>query len=89
MFATPPPTSVDIALTTNDDLDFTIPYDVPTTVTLTGTGTAHVTTGSGDDFVVTGDGVDTIHTGGGNDVVQAGGGDDEHRRRTGRRRRHL
>ena len=75
VFATPPAT-VDITLNTNDDLDFTIPYDVPTTVTLTGTGSAHVTTGSGADFVVTGDGVDTIHTGGGNDVVDAGGGDD-------------
>ena len=63
-------------LNTNNDLDFTIPYDVPTTVTLTGTGTAHVTTGNGADFVVTGDGADTIHTGGGNDVVQAGLGDD-------------
>ena len=76
VYATPP-TQVDIVLNTNDDLDFTIPYDVPTTIALTGTGSAHVTTGSGADFVVTGDGVDVIHTGGGNDVVQAGGGDDE------------
>ena len=75
MYATPP-THVDIVLNTNNDLDFTIPYDVPTTVTLTGTGTAHVTTGNGADFVVTGDGADTIHTGGGNDIVQAGPGDD-------------
>ena len=63
-------------MTTDQDLDFTIPYDVPTTVTLSGTGSAHVTTGDGADFVVTGDGADTIHTGGGNDVVDAGGGDD-------------
>ena len=76
VYATPP-TQVTIALSTNDDLDFVIPYDVPTTITLTGTGSAHVTTGSGADFVVTGDGVDVIHTGGGNDVVNAGGGDDE------------
>ena len=75
VFATAP-TSVDIQLNTNQDLDFTVPYDVPTTVTLTGNGTAHVTTGSGADFVVTGSGADTIHTGGGNDVVDAGGGDD-------------
>jgi Ca2+-binding RTX toxin-like protein len=78
VFATAPPPDVPlvITLTTDANLDFTIPYDVPTNVTLTGTGTAHVTTGSGADFVVTGDGTDTIHTGGGNDVVQAGGGDD-------------
>ena len=63
-------------MNTDQDLDFTIPYDVPTTVTLSGTGSAHVTTGDGHDFVVTGDGADTIHTGGGNDVVDAGGGDD-------------
>ena len=75
VFAAPPP-SVDITLNTDQDLDFTIPYDVPTTVSLTGTGSAHVTTGAGADFVVTGDGSDTVHTGGGNDVVQTGGGDD-------------
>ena len=50
---------------------------MPTTVTLSGTGSAHVTTGDGADFVVTGDGADTIHTGGGNDVVDAGAGDDD------------
>ena len=71
------PASVDITVTTTEDLDFTIPYDVPTTVTLSGTGSAHVTTGDGQDFVVTGDGADTIHTGGGNDVVDAGAGDDD------------
>ena len=75
LFATAP-LSVDITVTTTEDLDFTVPYDVPTTVTLSGTGSAHVTTGSGADFVVTGSGADTIHTGGGNDVVDAGGGDD-------------
>jgi Ca2+-binding RTX toxin-like protein len=75
VFATPP-ASVDIAVNTDQDLDFDIPYDVPTTVTLTGTGSAHVTTGAGDDFVVTSSGSDTIHTGDGNDLVQAGGGDD-------------
>ena len=71
------PASVDITVNTNEDLDFTIPYDVPTTVTLSGSGSAHVTTGDGADFVVTGDGADTIHTGGGNDVVDAGPGDDD------------
>ena len=76
IFATAPTGPVDITIDTDQDLDFTIPYDVPTTVSLTGTGSAHVTTGDGADFVVTGDGSDTIHTGGGNDVVQAGGGDD-------------
>ena len=76
IFATAPTGPVDITIDTDQDLDFTIPYDVPTTVTLTGTGSAHVTTGDGSDFVVTGDGADTIHTGGGNDVVDAGGGDD-------------
>ncbi len=76
VFATEPTTEVDISLTTNADLDFTIPYNVPTTVTVTGTGSAHVTTGSGDDFIVTDDGADEVHTGDGNDVVQTGGGDD-------------
>ena len=78
MFAELPPPGdpLVITLTTNQNLDFTISYDVPTEVTLTGSGTAHVTTGSGDDFVITGSGADTIHTGGGNDVVDAGGGDD-------------
>ena len=76
IFATAPTGPVDITIDTDQDLDFTIPYDVPTTVTLTGTGSAHVTTGDGSDFVVTGSGADTIHTGGGNDVVDAGGGDD-------------
>ena len=76
IFAAAPTGPVNITVNTNQDLDFTIPYDVPTTVTLSGTGSAHVTTGDGQDFVVTGDGSDTIHTGGGNDVVQAGGGDD-------------
>ena len=87
VFAAPPPPTdpIVVTLTTSQDLDFTIPYDNPTTVTITGTGTAHVTTGDGADFVVTGDGADfvvtgdgadTIHTGGGNDVVQAGPGDD-------------
>ena len=76
------PASVDITVNTNEDLDFTIPYDVPTTVTLSGSGSAHVTTGDGADFVVTGDGADTIHTGGGNDVVDAGPGRRRHRRRT-------
>ena len=71
------PASVDITVNTTEDLNFTIPYDVPTTVTLSGTGSAHVTTGDGHDFVVTGDGADTIHTGGGNDVVDAGAGDDD------------
>ena len=83
------PASVDITVTTNQDLDFTIPYDVPTTVTLSGTGSAHVTTGDGADFVVTGDGADTIHTGGGNDVVDAGARRRRHHRRTGRWRRRL
>ena len=73
---TTPPASVDIAVNTDQDLDFTIPYDVPTQVSITGNGSAHVTTGAGDDFVVTGSGRDTIHTGDGNDIVQAGGGDD-------------
>ena len=77
LFATAPTAPLDIELSTDDDLDFTIPYNVDTTVKVTGTGTAHVTTGSGDDFIVTGSGADTIHTGGGNDIVQAGGGDDE------------
>ena len=76
IFATAPTGPVDITIDTDQDLDFTIPYDVPTTVTLSGTGSAHVTTGDGADFVVTGYGADTIHTGGGNDVVDAGGGDD-------------
>ena len=78
VFAVPPAPNVPIVvdLTTTQNLDFTIPYDNPTKVTIQGTGTAHVTTGNGADFVVTGDGADTIHTGGGNDVVQAGGGDD-------------
>ena len=76
VFASAPPASVAITVTTDQNLDFTIPYNVPTTVSLTGTGSAHVTTGDGEDFVVTGDGSDTIHTGGGNDVVQTGGGDD-------------
>ena len=76
MFAAAPTGPVNITVNTDQDLDFTIPYDVPTTVTLSGTGSAHVTTGDGQDFVVTGDGSDTIHTGGGNDVVEAGGGDD-------------
>ena len=71
------PPSIEITLTTNEDLDFTIPYDVPTEVHITGTGSAHVTTGSGDDFIATGSGNDIIHTGDGNDVVQAGEGDDE------------
>ena len=71
------PASVDITVSTSEDLNFTIPYDVPTTVTLSGTGSAHVTTGDGQDFVLTGDGADTIHTGGGNDVVDAGAGDDD------------
>ena len=71
------PASVDITVNTTEDLNFTIPYDVPTTVTLTGTGSAHVTTGDGQDFVLTGDGADTIHTGGGNDIVDAGAGDDD------------
>ena len=75
VFATPP-TSVDIAVNTDEDLDLDIPYDVPTQVTITGTGSVHVTTGAGDDYVVTGSGSDTIHTGGGNDVVRAGSGDD-------------
>jgi Ca2+-binding RTX toxin-like protein len=71
------PPSIEITLVTDEDLEFTIPYnDVPTEVHITGSGTAHVTTGSGDDFIATGSGNDTIHTGGGNDVVQAGGGDD-------------
>ena len=77
IFAAAPTGPVDITVNTNQDLDFTIPYDVPTTVTLSGTGSAHVTTGDGADFVVTGDGADTIHTGGGNDVVDAGAGDDD------------
>ena len=71
------PTEVNIIIDTNEDLDFTIPYDVPTEVHVTGTGSAHVTTGSGDDFIVTGSGNDEIHTGDGNDVVQTGDGDDE------------
>ena len=71
-----PPASVDITVDTDQDLDFTIPYAVPTTVSLTGTGSAHVTTGDGTDVVLTGGGNDTIHTGGGNDIVNAGGGDD-------------
>ena len=73
VFAAPPAPTVPIvvSLTTSQNLDFTIPYDNPTTVTITGTGTAHVSTGDGADFVVTGSGADTIHTGGGNDVVDA------------------
>jgi Ca2+-binding RTX toxin-like protein len=76
VFAAEPTTDVEINLTTNDDLEFTIPYNVPTEVHVTGTGSAHVTTGSGDDFIVTDDGADEVHTGDGNDVVQTGGGDD-------------
>ena len=71
------PASVDFTLDTDLNLDITIPYDVPTTITVTGDGEVHVTTGSGNDFIVTGDGNDTIHTGDGNDVVQTGLGDDE------------
>jgi Ca2+-binding RTX toxin-like protein len=70
------PASVDFTLDTDLNLDITIPYDVPTTITVTGDGEVHVTTGSGDDFIVTGSGNDEIHTGDGNDVVQAGDGDD-------------
>ena len=79
VYAAPPPPAdpIVIAFTTSQDLDFTIPYDNPTKITLDGTGTAHVNTGSGDDFIVTGSGNDTIHTGDGNDVVQAGDGSDE------------
>ena len=79
VYAAPPPPAdpIVIAFTTSQNLDFTIPYDNPTKITLDGTGTAHVNTGSGDDFIVTGSGNDTIHTGDGNDVVQAGDGSDE------------
>ena len=75
-FATPPSDPVVIDVTdTNQNLDITIPYDVPTDIA-TGNGDNHIITGGGADHVATGSGNDQIKTGDGNDVVNAGGGDD-------------
>jgi Ca2+-binding RTX toxin-like protein len=75
-FATPPSDPVVIDVTdTNQNLDITIPYDVPTDIA-TGNGDNHIITGGGADHVTTGSGNDEIKTGGGNDIVDTGAGDD-------------
>ena len=75
-FAETPTDPITIDVTdTNDDINVTIPYDVPTDIH-TGDGDNHIVTGGGDDNVTTGTGDDTIKTGDGNDVVDTGGGDD-------------
>ena len=68
------PITVDVT-DTNDDINVTIPYDVPTDIH-TGDGDNHIVTGGGDDNITTGTGDDTVKTGDGNDVVDTGGGDD-------------
>ena len=75
-FAETPTDPITIDVTdTNDDINVTIPYDVPTDIH-TGDGDNHIVTGGGDDNVTTGIGDDTVKTGDGNDVVDTGGGDD-------------
>ena len=75
-FAETPTGPITIDVTdTNDDINVTIPYDVPTDIH-TGDGDNHIVTGGADDHVTTGTGDDTIKTGDGNDVVDTGSGDD-------------
>ena len=75
-FAETPTDPITIDVTdTNDDINVTIPYDVPTDIH-TGDGDNHIVTGGGDDNITTGTGDDTVKTGDGNDVVDTGGGED-------------
>ena len=77
LFAETPTDPIEIDVSDSDeDLDVTIPYDVPTDIH-TGDGDNHIVTGDGDNEIVTGDGDNEIVTGDGDNEIVTGGGNNE------------